>query len=343
MSAVRDALGQVLAGERLSRDQARQALGEAVSGETDAVPLGGLLCALAARGESADEIAGAVDALRASMTPFEHDHPDAIDTAGTGGDGLGTFNLSTAAALVAAAAGATVIKHGNRSVSSRCGSADLLEAAGVPLDLEPAAARRVLDEVGITFLMAPLYHPALRHAAPVRTALGVRTLFNLVGPLLNPGRVRRQVLGGGDGARGAMLAAVLEALGHERAYVIHGHGGADELTLSGANVCHVVGDAPPADYLAASLGLATAPVTALEGGEAAVNLGLLHDVLGGAAGPLTDAVVLNAAAALVVAGVASDAADGVARAQVALASGAARGRLERWVTVAMAARGRRAS
>lgn len=343
MSALQQALGASLAGERLTREQARSAMSEAVSGAADPVVLGGFLCALAARGESPAEIAGCVDALREAMQPFEHDHADAIDTAGTGGDGLGTFNLSTAAALVAAAAGARVIKHGNRSVSSQCGSADLLEAAGVPLDLSPAAARAVLDEVGITFLMAPAYHTALRHAAPVRSALGVRTLFNLVGPLLNPGRVRRQILGVGDGQRVLMLRDVLRALGHEAAYVIHGHGGADELTLGGPNVCEVVGRAPGTAFDAASLGLTPAPVEALAGGDATRNLTLLRELLQGARGPLADAVALNAAAALVVAGVARDAADGVARAREALASGEAERRMTRWIDVASAARDRVAS
>src|SRR5262245_16989245 len=173
-----DALQPCLAGAVLTRSESREVFASLLSGAFEPVHLAALLGALAARGESEEEIAGAVDALRAAMVPFEHAAPDAIDTCGTGGDGLGTFNLSTAAAVVAAAAGARVIKHGNRAASSRCGSADLLEALGLPLELAPRAAREVLDEVGITFLFAPAYHPALRHAAPVRRALGVRTMFN---------------------------------------------------------------------------------------------------------------------------------------------------------------------
>jgi len=331
------ALRAVLAGETLARDEARAVFAGALCEESDPLQLAGLLVALAQRGETQDELVGAAEALRAAALPFEHDEPAAIDTCGTGGDGLGSFNLSTAAALVACAAGARVIKHGNRSVSSRCGSADLLAAAGVPLELSPAAARAVLEEVGITFLFAPAYHPAMRFAAPVRRALGVRTVFNLLGPLCNPGRVRRQLVGVYDGARVADFAAALEALGHERAYVVHGAGGADELTLEGDNVVAAVGDAPREGFEAAALGLRAAPAAALAGGDAADNLRLLGGVLDGEAGPIADAVALNAAAALVVAGVAAGAAEGLARAREALASGAAKEKLRAW---SAAARGR---
>jgi len=331
---LREALTDVLSGETLARGRARDVFALAIAPDTDPVLLGGFLAALAARGETAAEIAGAVDALRADMRPFEHDHDGAIDTAGTGGDATGTFNISTAAALVAAAAGATVIKHGNRKISSSCGSADLLAAAGVPLDLSPDAARAVLDEVGITFLMAPLYHPALKQAAPVRASLGVRTVLNFLGPLLNPGRVRRQVVGVGVADKAPILADVLRELEHERAYVVHGHGGADELTLSGPNATFAVGDVEPHDFDADGLGLRRAPVDELAGGDAAANLWLLHDVVEGRAGPLADVVVLNAAAALTVAGIATDAADGVGRAREALARGDAARTLRAWTTTA---------
>ena len=231
---LQEAFRSLMAGASFSREESREVFASALDADTDPVLFGGFLAALAQRGETAEEIAGAADALRAAVLPFEHDCPDAIDTCGTGGDGLGTFNFSTAGAVVAAACGARVIKHGNRSVSSRCGSADLLEAAGVPLDLEPDAARAVLEEVGITFLFAPRYHPAMRFAGGVRRSLGVRTVFNFLGPLCNPGHVRRQLLGISDGARLDDFARVLTALGHERALVVHGAGGADELTLAAA-------------------------------------------------------------------------------------------------------------
>lgn len=336
---LRGALARSVRGEALSRDEAREVFSSALSEDANAAALGGLLASLATRGETTAEIAGAVDALRAAMRPFEVDDggPAPIDTCGTGGDGLGTFNLSTAAALVARAAGARVVKHGNRALSSRCGSADLLEAAGVPLELSPGGSREVFERVGITFLFAPAWHPAFRAVGPVRRALGIRTVFNLLGPLLNPARVRRQLVGVGEAGRVDAVAAVLGELGCERGYAVHGAGGADELTLAGANRALAVGEAPEEDFDAGRLGLASAPVEALAGGDAARNLGLLRRVLQGERGPLFDAVALNAAAALVVAEVARDAAEGLERAVEALASGAARGVLEDWAAAAKTA------
>ena len=324
-------LTRVAGGETLARDEARAGFAGALVEELDPALLAGLLSALAARGETPDEIAGAADALRDAMVPFEHDHPDAIDTCGTGGDGLGTFNLSTAAAIVAAAAGARVVKHGNRAASSSCGSADLLAAAGLPLDLTPEASRTLLDEVGITFLFAPAYHPALRFAAPIRRALGIRTVFNLVGPLANPGRVRRQLIGVPDGARVEAIGHVLGALGAERAYVVHGAGGADELTLAGPNRVLCVGDAPREAFDGQELGFDTVPVEALQGGDSERNLHLLNELLDAERGPLFDAVCLNAGAALVVAGRAASARTGVDAARDALTSGAARATFTQWV------------
>ncbi|TAH38760.1 MAG: anthranilate phosphoribosyltransferase [Planctomycetota bacterium] len=331
---LREAVRRVTTGETLPREQARQVFTEALDGAVEPALLGAFLAALATRGETVDEITGAAQALRAAMLPFPHDRPEAVDTCGTGGDGLGMFNLSTAAAVVAAAAGAVVVKHGNRAASSRCGSADLLEAAGLPLELSAQQARVVLEAHGITFLFAPLYHPALRHAAAVRRALRIRTVFNWLGPLCNPGGVRRQLLGIGAAARVADFARVLAALGCERAYVVHGAGGADELTLDGANAVHAVGSAPPRRFDAAGLGLKTAPAAALCGGDAAANVRLLARVLDGGDGPLRDAVLLNAAAALVAAGVADESADALARARAAVDSGAARRKLESWVACA---------
>jgi anthranilate phosphoribosyltransferase len=327
---LRDAIAAVARGETLAREEARALFAEVLSGAADPVQLAGLLAALALRGERREELLGAAEALRESMRSFEHDAADAIDTCGTGGDGLGSFNLSTTAGLVACAAGARVVKHGNRGVSSSCGSADLLGAAGVAVELEPEAARAVLEEVGITFLYAPLYHPAMRHAAPVRRALGIRTLFNLLGPACNPGLVKRQLTGLAEAPRLVDYAAVLEELGCERGYVVHGWGGADELTLGGPNEALPLGDAPAERFDARELGLPAADVTALAGGGPDDNARILGSVLDGDPGPIADAVVLNAAAALVVAGVAQTAAEGVAQAREALASGAARAKLERW-------------
>jgi anthranilate phosphoribosyltransferase len=328
----REALAIVSTGGSLDRSQSRRLFASALHPDTDPMAVAGLLAAMAQRGETVAEIAGAVDALREVMIPFEHPEPGAIDTAGTGGDGLGTFNLSTAAALVAAAAGARVIKHGNRSVSSKCGSADLVEAAGVVLELPPEAAAQVLDEVGITFLFAPLYHPTMRFVAPVRRALGVRTIFNFLGPLCNPGRVRRQLLGVSARERVADFAAVLRELGHERALVVCGGGGADELTLLPGAELATVGEVPGNGFDAAGIGMQESPLRALAGGAgAADNLQILWSVINGATGPIRDATCLNAAAALVVAGLASDGAEGVQVAREAIDTGAAAAKLRAWV------------
>jgi len=340
---LREALRKSLAGETLSREEARTVFGSALSEDTDPVLFGGFLAALAQRGETALEITGAAEALRSAARVFEHDQSNAIDTCGTGGDGSGSFNVSTGAAIVACAAGAQVVKHGNRSVSSKCGSADLLEAAGLPLELSPEEAREVLDLEGITFLFAPLYHPAMRFAAPVRRSLGIRTMFNLLGPLCHPGGVRRQLLGVGDAERVPVFAEVLQALGHERALIVHGAGGADELTLAGTNVVSGAGDAGVHGFDAHDLDLTEAPVSALAGGGPETNLRLLHAVLRGERSAILDAVLLNTAAALHVAGLAEDAASGLARAREAVASGAALGKFESWMASAQRVVARRAS
>ena len=329
----RAATAAVLAGRELSAEQSSQVFSGALCAGLDEDGLAELLLALAKRGEAPQEIAGAAAALRRAMRGFEHGCPEAVDTCGTGGDGLHSFNLSTAAALVAAAAGAKVVKHGNRSVSSKCGSADLLEAAGVELELGPVQARQVFEDTGIVFLFAPAFHPAMRHAAPVRRRLGIRTIFNFLGPLCNPGGVRRHLLGVSEASRVADMALALEALGFERAYVVHGAGGADELSLDGPNLIARVGAAPalPADGL--ELGLRRAPMAALAGGEAARNRRILDDFLLGADGPVRDAVLYNAAATLLAAGVEERAAEAVSRAAEAVDSGRARQLLARWAQV----------
>lgn len=338
MNAV-EALRAVQGGAHLEAEQSAEVFGAVLRGEVEPLVLAGLLSALATRRETVAELTGAARAMRTHMVPFEHGCPDAIDTCGTGGDGLGTFNLSTAAALVAAAAGARVVKHGNRAATSRSGSADLLEAVGVRIELTPEAAREVLEQVGITYLHAPLYHPAMKHAGPVRRALGIRTAFNLLGPLCNPGGVQRQLIGVADPTRREEVAAILEELGTKRAMVVHGAGGADELTLEGTNAASFAGDLGSFALDGRTLGLDGAPVAALEGGDADHNAGLLRRLLDGDGGPLRDALLYNAAAALVLAGIAHDALDGVQRAAEAVDSGAARDRLAQWaaLTEALAA------
>ena len=333
---MQDALKKVLAGESLSKSEAQRIFTECLSGSADPVVLAGLLIAMAQRGESPDEVTGAASALRSTMTTFEHSFEDAIDTCGTGGDGLGTFNISTTSAIVAAAAGAKVVKHGNRAVSSSYGSADLLEAVGIRLELSPEAALECLHELGITFLFAPAYHPSMRHAGPIRRALGVRTIFNLIGPLANPGRVQRQVLGVSDPRHLTLHAAALENLGVKKAVVVHGGGGADELTLEHGNQALEIGGDVGAVELRAeaeSLGLTPCAVSELKGGDAEKNIALLEQVLNGTPSPILDAVLLNSACALYVAGVSPSIREGVPQARAAIESGKARDTLARWASL----------
>ncbi len=329
---LRNAADRVALGDTLTREESCHIFGTALSEGADTEALSDLLSGLAARGETVEEIVGAAEALRGAMVSFEHGAEKAIDTCGTGGDCLGTFNLSTASALVAAAAGAKVVKHGNRSVSSKCGSADLLEIAGVHLELSSEQARVVFDEVGMAFLFAPAFHPSMRFVAPVRKELGIRTIFNYLGPLCSPGRVKRQLLGVGVAEKLEDYARVLEGLGTECALVVHGAGGADELTLAGTNQVIAVGSAPKTSFNASDLGLPESPVEALGGGDAEVNLGILKDLLSGKEGPIRDAVLQNTAAALVLGEVAEDGLQGVALARTALDSGKAQATLEALVS-----------
>lgn len=326
-----EALAKVQQGLRLSQAQAHETFSQLLCAPFDPEHLAQFLSKLAERGESIEEITGAAQALRDAMRPFEHDETTAIDTCGTGGDGLGTFNLSTTSALVAASAGAKVIKHGNRSVSSRCGSADLLESAGLALELSPSQAQALFARCGLVFLYAPAFHPGMRAVAAVRRTLGIRTIFNLIGPLCNPGRVKRHLLGVSDPNRVPDYAKVLENLGLTHAYVVHGAGGADELTLAGENMLASVGQAKPQCFDAEALGLARAGVQALEGGGPEENLAILRAILDGQQGPIFDAVVQNASAALVLAQVASDPQEGVERAKQALLGGQTKDKLRSWI------------
>src|SRR5947199_8010432 len=238
---VQRALTTLLDGRDLSRAEAREVMGTIMSGDATPAQIGGFLVALRVKGETADEIAGCAEAMRAHVLPVRPARQDLVDTAGTGGDGASTINISTAAALVAAAAGAGVAKHGNRAVSSASGSADVLEALGFRLELPPAQIERSIDELGFGFLFAPTHHPAMRHAAPVRRELAARTVFNLLGPLTNPAGARAQVVGVYDPALVRTIAQVLAQLGARRAFVVHGAGGIDELSPAGPNlVCEVV-------------------------------------------------------------------------------------------------------
>jgi anthranilate phosphoribosyltransferase len=299
---VRAALAAVIDGRTLTMAEAHEAMGSVMDGEATPAQLAALLVALRMRGETIEELAGFAAAMRDRVVRVEA--PDGtIDTCGTGGDRSGTFNISTAAALVVAAAGVPVAKHGNRAITSQSGSADVLEALGVRTDHNAASAAAALREHGFAFLFAPSFHPAMKHAGPTRREIGVRTAFNLLGPLTNPAGARRQVVGVADPATAPRLADVLRLLGVERAFVVHGDG-LDELPLDGSGVLY---HASPDEVVrhvidAKALGLPAAPTSALAGGDPSTNARLIEAILHGESGARRDVVLLNAAAGLLAAG-----------------------------------------
>ncbi len=321
---VRAALSTVIDGGTLSRDRAHSAMGAVMDGESTPAQLAALLVALRMRGETVDELAGFAIAMRERVVRV--DAPEgAVDVVGTGGDGSGTFNISTTAAFVVAAAGVPVAKHGNRAITSRSGSADVLDALGVRIDHDADSAAAALRSVGFAFLFAPGFHPAMRHAGPTRREIGVRTAFNLLGPLTNPAGTRRQLVGVGDPVAAPKLAEVLRVLGTERSLVVHG-AGVDELPLDGSGVIHDVtpGGVVRREVDVAALGLVPAETARLSGGSPAENAALVDAVLAGTErGPRRDVVLLNAGAALIAAGRATDLAEGIAQAAGILDSGAA--------------------
>ncbi len=321
---VRAALSTVVDGGSLSMEVARAAMGAVMDGEATPAQLAALLVALRMRGETVDELAGFAAAMRDRVVAVEAP-PGAIDLVGTGGDRSGTFNISTTAALVVAAAGVPIAKHGNRAITSQAGSADVLDALGARIDHDAASAAASLRELGFAFLFAPSFHPAMRHAGPTRRELGIRTAFNLLGPLTNPAGVRRQVLGVGDPTVAGRIAEVALRLGTERTVVVHG-AGVDELPLDGSGVVHDVGpegiDSYAVDPEAFGLGLAS--LADLSGGTPAENAQLVEAVLAGEPGPRRDAVLLNAAAGFLAAGRGPDLGEGVRLARAALDGGAPR-------------------
>lgn len=329
-------LRRLLDGADLSGDEASAALTTILAGEATSAQIAGFLVALRAKGPTVTEFAGMLCAMLAAATPLPL-APDlvAVDTCGTGGDGLHTINVSTIAALVVAGAGGRVCKHGNRAASSACGSADVLEALGVRIDAPPAVVARCVTEAGIGFCFAPTFHPAMRHVGPTRRELGIPTVFNLLGPCANPARVRRQVVGVSDPAHAELIARALAATGSEHVLVVHGHDGIDELSTVGPStvVAWRDGALTRTEVDPADLGLARATHDDLRGGDAATNAAIARSVLAGAAGPHRDVVLLNAAAALVVAGLADDLATGLALGAAAIDDGRAARALERLVAV----------
>jgi len=332
-SALKPYIARIAGGDSLSEAEAEAAFGVIMSGDATPAQMGGFLMALRLRGETVAEITGAVRAMRAKAR-FVEAPADAIDTCGTGGDGSGTFNISTAAALVAAACGVTVAKHGNRSLSSRSGSADVLAALGVRIDAEEAATQRALREIGIGFLMAPLHHAAMKHVAETRVQLGTRTIFNLLGPLANPAGAKRQVIGVFSPHWVEPLAQVLAKLGSERAWIVHGEG-LDELTTTGVSQVAELRDGRVVTFEVTpdEAGLPMASPADLKGGDAADNAATMRRLLDGEKGPIRDIVLLNSGAALVVAGRAPYLRQGVEQAAEAIDSGAARTVLTRLIDI----------
>jgi anthranilate phosphoribosyltransferase len=320
---VRRALAAVVDGGTLSVDDARAAMGAVMDGEATSAQLAALLVALRMRGETVDELAGFAAAMRERVLHVRAPE-GAIDVVGTGGDRSGTFNISTCAALVVAGTGVPVAKHGNRAITSKAGSADVLEALGVRTDHDAASAGEALERIGFAFLFAPAFHPAMRHAGPTRGEIGVRTAFNLIGPLTNPANVRRLMVGSGDPAAAPKLAEVLRLLGAERALVVHG-AAVDELPLDGTGVAYDVrpDGVRPMTVDAAALGFRSVPTSDLAGGRPAENAALVEGVLEGRPGPRREVVLLNAAAALLVAGVVDRLEDGIERAAASIDEGRA--------------------
>ena len=316
------ALVAIVDGRSLERGEARAAMGAVMDGEATPAQLAAFLVALRMRGETVDELTGFAEAMRERVVRVQAP-AGTIDVVGTGGDRSGTINVSTGAALVAAAAGIPVAKHGNRAITSQAGSADVLEALGVRTDHDADSAAAALRELGFAFLFAPSFHPAMRHAGPTRRELGIRTAFNLLGPLTNPAGATRAVLGIGVAAVAPAYAAVVAALGTERTLVVHG-AGVDELPLDGSGVIHDVSPAgvTRSEVDPAALGLAVAPLGALAGGTAAENAAMLEAILGGVdRGPRRDVILLNAAAAFVAAGWTPDLGAGVALAAATIDGG----------------------
>ncbi|HEX2393036.1 MAG TPA: anthranilate phosphoribosyltransferase [Solirubrobacterales bacterium] len=326
------AIDAVCAGDHLTSDHAAAVLTEIMEGRADPVQTGAFLIALRAKGETVPELVGLARTMRALAAPVATARADLIDTCGTGG-GPSTFNVSTTAALLAAGAGCAVAKHGNRSNTSRCGSADLLEALGVNIELEPEQVGRCIDEVGFGFLFAPRHHAAMAHVIPARQALGVRTIFNFLGPLTNPAGASRQLLGVADRHYQETMAEALIGLGSVRALVVSAEDGLDELSLAARTRVIEVADGRTSEWFAepGQFGLAPAELEDVAGGSPERNAAASRAVLGGEPGPRRDLVVLNAAAAIYVGGLATDLEQGVAKAEAAIDSGAAADVLKRLI------------
>jgi anthranilate phosphoribosyltransferase len=330
---IREAIRKLSLREHLTKEEAYASLNEIMSGGATESQIAAFLMGLRLKGETVDEIAGCAQAMRDNATRIQPRQDRVIDTCGTGGDASGTFNVSTCAAIIASAAGAVVAKHGNRAVSSQSGSADVLRALGVNIDLPVERVRRVLDEVGITFLFAPLLHGAMKYAAPVRRDMGIRTIFNILGPLTNPAGAKRQVIGVFDRSLTEPIAQVLKILGSEHALVVHGEGGLDELSTLGLTHVSELRNGEVQTYSVSidSLQIRRASLNEICGGTAEENAMCLRSILKGIDGAPKDIAVLNASAALFVAGKAANLEEGIVLATEAVESGKAMAKLNHWI------------
>lgn len=322
-------LAPLMGGTDLPEARAHEAMTEIMAGRAEPSQIAAFIVALRAKGETVDEMTGLVRAMYDAASTVDVGVP-VVDTAGTGGDGSGTFNISTTAAFIAAGAGAFVAKHGNRAASSRTGSADVLEALGIPVDLAPEQVARLVREARFGFFFAPLFHPAMRFAGPVRRELGVPTVFNFLGPLVNPARAQRQVIGVADERMAERMIGVLQRLGREFAFVFHGADGLDELTTAGTSSIYRLkdGEVTHAEFTPSDFGVPRSELSDLAGGDAAENAAILRSILDGEPGPRRDIALVNAAAAIVAAGLAEGFADGLEAAERSIDSGSAAGVLE---------------
>jgi len=337
MSEFKTLIGKVATGAPLTVEESAHAFELMMTGEATPSQMGALLMAMRVRGETLDEITGAVQTMRAKMLTVTAP-PGAMDVVGTGGDGSGSYNISTCAAFIVAGGGVTVAKHGNRALSSRCGAADVLTALGVQIDLTPEAIGRCIAEVGIGFMFAPSHHPATKHVGPTRVELGTRTIFNILGPLVNPAGVRRHLVGVYARQWVEPLAHALHRLGSERAFIVHGSDGLDEITLTGPTTIASLenGEVRTFEVAPEEVGLSRAPSEALKGGDAPTNAAALRAVLSGEKGAYRDCASFNAAAALVVGGRARDLREGMQIAASAIDSGEALRRLDHLIELSNA-------
>ena len=326
-------LAKLAASIDLSRIEAHDAMAEVMAGTTTPAQIAAFILALRMKGETVEEMTGLVEAIRSAAVSVDIGDLDVIDIVGTGGDGSGTFNVSTTASLIAAGAGAKVAKHGNRSASSRCGSADVLEALGVRIDLSPEANVALLRETGYAFFFAPLYHPSFRHAGPVRRELGIPTVFNFLGPLANPTGARRQAIGVSDPKMAERVMGVLARLDSIYAFVFYGEDGLDEITTSGPSYIYRLrnGEVTHAEFTPEDFGITRSPLDELKGGDPVENASIVRAILAGESGPKRDAALINTAPALVAAGLAPGFVEAMELASASIDSGAAAAVLERVV------------